>query len=249
MRAVVIGDSHTHCIAQAALAEPTKSAGIQIFRFRNKRSQPGDGTLSIDEAKRLVAELPKTTPLFLCMLGTYHNILGMLRTNPLASLLPDEINSPEQGLEMDIIPRRALSSAFDAHIENAHELLEVSRAANGQVYLLSSPPPKESSEYMLRKLSQMKKPTYRGSNVAEVGINPPALRRAFWDLECARLRSWSKRNQIVYMPAPSGAFDAARYLKECYYAEDATHANAAYGALVIEQILERIADQQEGTDG
>ena len=185
--------------------------GIQIYRFKNKRSQPDDGTISIGDAKQLVAQMPASAPVFLCVLGTYHNILGMLRQDPAFSLLPDGASILGEISGSDIIPMRALSSAFDAHIEDSRELIELCQAASGQVYLLGSPPPKQSSEYMLRKLAGMKKATYRGRHVAEVGVNPPALRRAFWDLECARLRSWTERHQVVYVPAPPSAFDKAMY--------------------------------------
>lgn len=70
MRAMVIGDSHTNCIAQAAAAEPARMEGIQIYRFKNKRSQPDDGTISIGDAKQLVAQMPASAPVFLCVLGT-----------------------------------------------------------------------------------------------------------------------------------------------------------------------------------
>lgn len=245
IRALVLGDSHTSCIAEAAVAKLGGMEGIQIYRFRNKRSQPGDGTISMDDAKHLVSKMPPSAPLFLCVLGTYHNILGMLRQEPAFSFLPDGAGILEEAPGSEIIPMRALASAFNAHIEESRELLEICQAAPGQVYLLGSPPPKQNSEYMLQKLTGMKKSTYRGRHVAEVGINPPAVRKAFWDLECARLRSWAERHHIVYVPAPPRAFDSAMYLKECYYAEDATHANEAYGSLVIDQILERIVHQPE----
>ena len=39
-----------------------------------------------------------------------------------------------------------------------------------------------------------------------------------------------------FVPAPAAAFNEDGFLARKYYFDDATHANAAYGALVVEQI-------------
>ncbi len=96
----------------------------------------------------------------------------------------------------------------------------------------------------MEKFSKMKKQDYRGQNIMDLTLNTPRLRQKLWELECERLRKWAADQGMFYLAAPKQSLDANSFLKECYY-DDVTHANTAYGALVIEQISEIMRRQHE----
>jgi hypothetical protein len=247
--AIVIGDSYTECIARALDCEPEWRDQIRVYRLSNKRSKTGDGHISIDDAKSIINTAEHSTSIYISVSGTYHNILELLRHEKDYSIILDNDYIIKEDEISEIIPVRALWSAFDSHIMDSEYIIELCKIARGRLNLLSPPPPKESNQYIFDKLSGMKKKSYRGQLVADVGINPPALRYALWKIECARLQRWCGHYDVAYVPPPAKAFDGAMFLKECYYSEDATHANRAYGALVIEQILQHSSRWLEGSHG
>jgi hypothetical protein len=57
-----------------------------------------------------------------------------------------------------------------------------------------------------------------------------------WQLQVDVLRRLTEEWDVQLLPPPAQALDAQGYLAPAYYADDATHANAAYGELLIEQV-------------
>ena len=78
IRSLVIGESHTVCIQQAAHDEPWRAQGIDIHRLQSGRRSIDVDALSLDQAIAAIAGLPAQTPIILSKLGTYHNVLGLL---------------------------------------------------------------------------------------------------------------------------------------------------------------------------
>jgi hypothetical protein len=111
----------------------------------------------------------------------------------------------------------------------------IQAAAKSRVALLSTPPPKQSNEFMLQRFMRQKKRTYRGISVEEVGLERPESRLKLWLMETRAMTKWAASEELDFVPAPAGAFDTDGFLHPRFYS-DATHANSQYGALVIDQI-------------
>jgi hypothetical protein len=244
IRAVIFGQSHTVCMSQAAQANLERMEGISIYRFAGKRSTVGDGSVSIKKAIELIDKLPATVPVFLSIIGGIHNIMGLVRQEPDF----DFLSAPDATIEdldiIDIVPFRTIADAFDFYIEQASQYLPIIQAAQGPVFLIGTPPPKELNAFIIEKFSKKKNQDYRGRNVLEIGLNTPRLRRKFWELECQRSIKWAEKQGIKYLAAPRQSFDVNGFIKECYY-EDATHANMDYGTLVLTQISEILKNHME----
>jgi hypothetical protein len=71
------------------------------------------------------------------------------------------------------------------------------------------------------------------------------LRYKLWRAQSSLLRAFCAELGIVFVPAPIGAQDAEGLLSEPYWGDDATHANAAYGELVLDEIASRLAAARE----
>ena len=236
IRAVIFGESHTVCLAQALPAGLERLGGISIHRFAGKRSFAGDGAISMNEAVALIEHLPPTVPVFLSIMGGYHNLMGLVRQEPNF----DFVLKPDAAMaDLDfatVVPCRAIADALDFYIQPSSKYLPIRKAASGPVYLIGTPPPKEQDDFILGRFAQANKQNYRGQNVLEIGLNSARLRLKFWELERERSEHWARAHDIAYLGPPPEAFDANSFLAERYY-EDATHANKDYGALVLEQIL------------
>jgi hypothetical protein len=79
------------------------------------------------------------------------------------------------------------------------------------------------------------------------GSNGPESRLKMWALESRVTADWAQARGIRYLAAPGKCFNSLGYLARKYYADDATHANAAYGALVIEQIHSTLREYNKVT--
>lgn len=233
--AVIFGESHTACIAAAAKTRPNLVPGLSVYRLRS-RTRPNDlETVSIEEAERLIAELGLRVQVFLYMLGTYHNIIGLLRHEPEFDFLfegGDRI-SHENAV---VIPRRIVASLFEAHLAKAFGVLKLKRASSGAVFMLGTPPPKRSNAFIMKSFEAMVKKEYHGKNAVEVGINRPELRLKLWKIEQETVKAWATDLGITYLPTPAASQDDEGYLRESLYGDDATHGNTDYGKLWLEKI-------------
>ena len=78
------------------------------------------------------------------------------------------------------------------------------------------------------------------------GVERPETRLKLWLLEAQLMTEWAESLGAGFLAPPAAASDEDGFLGENYYSDDVTHANAAYGALVLDQvaaILERSSKQ------
>lgn len=240
--AVVIGQSHTACMANAISTHPDKAWDISVTRLRSGDKLNDPEALSIDDAMGLVSALEFSVPIFISIVGTYHNILGLIRFGEDFDFLMDGQSTISD--ESCLVPNKVLTSAFDENLKTEKDIQKLKAVSRGPVYLLACPPPKQDSEFMLQKLTARRNKPYRGRDVATHGINRPELRRKLWLLECQRLELWAQGLEIGYLPPPIEAFDQDGFLAKQFYADDATHANAEYGALVLSLIASTIESRE-----
>jgi hypothetical protein len=67
-------------------------------------------------------------------------------------------------------------------------------------------------------------------------LTKASIRAKLWRVQRQVIWDFCESSKIEYVPVPATAKDVNDFLKPEYYAADATHANAAYGVLVLDQI-------------
>ena len=234
-RAVVIGQSHCAALAQALLTERQTVSEVSVHRLEDRKRPYERDVISLDGAVKLIQGLPAETRVFVSTPGTYHNIWGLLRSGPSFDFLLDPGDTPDPEAEIHV-PHRAIASAFEQHLAKPSLVRKIQQAARSRVFLLSTPPPKQSNTFMLDRFMAQEKPSYRGVSVSEVGLERPATRLKLWRMETRALGKWATSADLEFVPAPAGSFDEDGFLHPQFYS-DATHANSGYGALVIDQII------------
>lgn len=239
-RAIVMGHSHSNAIAEALRRTTAYGDNIQVFLLHAK--QPSENSLTTPEAVKIVAECGAETGLFLTVFHTYHNVLGLVRSGEDFDFFVDPSDAPDPAATVRL-PHRAMVSAFDEQFTKTHKVRAIIEAANCPVFLLSAPPPKQSNDYILERFKRPKNRVYRGKTVEDFGIERASTRLKLWSLEERLMAEWAKSVSMAFLPAPPGAFDRDGFLREEYYDDDVTHANAGYGALVLEQISTLLRDQ------
>jgi hypothetical protein len=236
MRAVVIGRSHTNAISRALEQRSVDQHGIEVYLLESPNRKSRSPTISIEEAKKIASSLPAGVPLFLAMLGTYHNVIGLLKAGPDYDFLLSPSDIPEPGHTWRI-PHRTIAMAFAQHLEHAASVRDLKLATSSPTFILGTPPPKQSNDFLLEKFMRQKRQEYRGRSVAEVGIERPITRLKLWKIESDITCRWTELEGMRYLGSPTQSAEPSGFLRRDLYNDDATHANAIYGALVVEQIL------------
>jgi hypothetical protein len=112
------------------------------------------------------------------------------------------------------------------------------------VTLVGTPPPKKDNE-ALRKLLE-KEPYFcdwaaqLGQSIDEIKITEPHVRLKLWFLLQDMIAEIGRRHGARFIPVPSELQDEDGFLLEQYWHPDVTHANAAYGAIVLRKVLEDV---------
>jgi hypothetical protein len=144
----------------------------------------------------------------------------------------DEPGSQSPGVEA--IPFGPLFSHFEKALRNGDgaTLAALKSSTRARVVHLVAPPPKRDSEFIERNHDTH----FATEGIADLGVSSAALRMKFWKLQNRALVGICGDLGIEMLEPPAAACDGDGFLAEEYYARDATHANVAYGELVIAQL-------------
>ena len=217
-KVLVLGNSH----CQALKPHVAKADDIEVHWVRsNKPGAPGD--ISAEQGFAAAAALGPEDSLVLMRLGTMHNVIGLLNADP-----PFALHDEGAGTGAQIIPRASLATMIRAALERDRALPRYLRECRAKLFHIMPPRPKED-------LSAVRLPpqAYRGRAVAEFGFAPGAHRLALWQLEERILTDYLTELGIIPLSDPPRARTAAGFLHPDYWGDDATHANPAYGALML----------------
>lgn len=73
------------------------------------------------------------------------------------------------------------------------------------------------------------------------GISPPAYRLAIYRAWCDETRKACAEHGLRFVELPPDVFTPEGFLRECYYDEEPSHANAAYGSRMLEHLAQAFA--------
>jgi len=208
--------------------------GLPVHRLEDPKRPYERDVITLDDAVKLVQSLPAEIRVFISTLGTYHNIWGLLRSGQAFDFLLDAGDDPDPAAEVRI-PHRAMASAFQRHLVKPTLVRKIQAVAKSRAALLSTPPPKQSNEFMLDRFMKQKSRRIEESVLRKSAWKRPESRLKLWLMETRAMAAWCASENLDFVPAPAGAFDVNGFLHPRFYS-DATHANAKYGALVIDQI-------------
>jgi hypothetical protein len=162
--------------------------------------------------------------------GSAHTVLGMVEhPRPFDFVLPSKPDLPiDEGRE--IVPAEAIRNKL---VEMASPYLEtlpaVIRAATGPVIQIEPPPPLAEAEHIAPFV-----PWFLFPGQPRV-VAPKWLRYKLWRMHSDVIAAACAGFGIGYQRAPDQAKDREGFL-DPRFNEDGAHANASYGALVLEDL-------------
>lgn len=180
-------------------------------------------------------------PIVLSWMGNQHNSGFLFRRRRAFYVMsrsgPDAVPSGST-----LIPASVFASSFVPTIHDLSTTISFLRAAGaGPIYLLSTPPPKaDGPEFRQRIRSSPKFSAIAGKFKIDLSdldvITADAVRRRLWSLLQDMLANCAAANGCRHIPVPESVMDPAGMLKFEYWAEDVTHANRAYGEVVLADV-------------
>ena len=230
---ICVGESHMACVLAAAdqSGTPLDAIGLKASVGREfEQVREGESTratrLELIDVDELESKADRMKGPVLSFLGGKNYLaLGLKRhPNPFDFVLPEAPELPLQP-ESTLIPYRAVRGVI-AHRAEVQlcifdQLVEV---ASGPVYQFETPPP-PATEWL-----QARKP------VADPVRQYSGVRYKLWRVHADVVREHVEQNGGRYVPTPPDALDADGLLRPELCANQ-SHANAAYGALVLEQMV------------
>lgn len=226
MKILVVGSSHTAAISKASAVREN----LKALWVKNPKRDDGPGDITVDQAIEAAALLSSSDILAMTWIGTYHNIFGLVQhEQPFDFFEPGSADFDET---MELIPYALVRDQFAATIRRDSFTKKLSIATKAKVALLATPPVKGDNEFIHSKMKN-----YRGHDVATAGVTPARIRAKLWRLEMSCIKAYCADIGAEFIPAPKESLTEAGFLLPALYGGDATHANATYGAMVIEQLL------------
>ena len=173
---------------------------------------------------------------FVSMLGgNDHNALGLIEHPQRFDLLEpgEEVAGIEAG--RDLVPYGAVRALLEQRLDPyLRWLAELAPAFAGRKLHLCSPPPVPSAEHIRSFPGVSADRLHRGVTPARIRAKLHRIHSDIIEQRCATLG-------VEFLSPPAEAADAEGFLKPAYWNQDPTHANRAYGALLLKQIEERLA--------
>jgi hypothetical protein len=231
-----IGHSHMACVLLAAQAEDQKLPAIVLKDvIRGHFTGLNTSRVVLDTAPKGMSSateriLEGAGPVFAFIGGVRHISLGLRRhPRPFDFILPEQPDLPiEPGAEL--IPSAAIYAVLKLQSERYFEVLErIGTVAAGPVYQFEPPPP-PTDEWMVNKVNAKLR---RGRKTGDLPLR--FVRYKLWRANSQVVRDRCAEFGVEFVPSPSGAVDEEGFLRGELVA-NATHANPAYGALVLEQL-------------
>lgn len=230
--ALVIADSHIFAIRQAV--KDCQIDGIDCLYLRDKQYRPLHKGNTINRKIKSIINAGETNArtIFLSIRGNHHSILGLVNHPvPFDFILKDNPNLPLND-NAYIIPYVQVYEVMYNMIKDKvlFPIKLFSKIIKNDIYYLESPPPNPSDEHI------KKYPEIFKDKIEKYGVSPKTLRFKLWRLHSSIIKMTCNECGIHFISVPEDSIDGEGFLKEKYWVEDPTHANAQYGKLVIDQI-------------
>lgn len=236
-RIIIIGDSHTHAIKRSLKLNKFTQDDCVIEAYRLSKIKNGIkvGDISLEEILEQAPNLKKNDMIISVIGGNQHNSFGLIQ-HPIKFDIFDKSNlSSELSENSECIPYNIISDIFETGLRGNDfaRLLQVKSHANCPVYHIGAPPPKESKEHILKRHET----DFAAKGILEKGVSSSSLRLKLWHLQMQVTHKLCREAGVNFIAVPDEALCSKGFLKESFYAEDATHANHAYGTLLVENII------------
>jgi len=242
MKIIIIGDSHTHALKRALKTSNRQELKdvVEVYSFAKIKNEQKVGDLTLEEVEALVSELDSEDVVFSLTGGNQHNSVVLIQhPEPFNVGIP--LSTEDTVLPKTLIPYQVMRSVFEKGLQgnDFKRLSRLKNATKAQVWHLAATPPKSDENHILKRHET----DFAAKDITSHGVSDPFLRLQVWHLQLDVTESLCNKLGIKFMPFPKEAQDADGFLAVDYYADDATHANEAFGELMLAKIYNTFCEK------
>lgn len=231
-RIMVLGNSHTEAIESAARSVSVLGSICKVDIIWLKT--PRHGRVELNDALEIIRELKSDDILAITYLGSMHNNLGMFEHERPIGIIYCGFDAGAEDYE--IIPAALMRQHFMQRVSEEKLINRIVKLVGCRIVHFPPPPPKR---ILTKGTKQVRRAD--GSTFA-MKFAQPALRLAIREIELEAVNAYLKQLGVTVLPTPAQALDKDGFLEGAFASSDMTHANVAYGNLVLEQIFNLIPD-------
>jgi hypothetical protein len=237
----IAGSSHAASILQATLRDDPDGmnpSSLSIcYTADLSKGAPGGGIYWGDKTYwQYVSEISKNKDLVIVWNGNQHIVNFLFQTIPPFTIYGAQDSSSNN--EYLPIPRTMIKAFFEPFFEELTEIIPLMRDA-ASITLMNGPAPKPLTYIQTRVEHEPFFADIANSlqvDIDSLEITSDQIRLELWKLISEMLETHAKALGIRFLSAPEKAVDSSGMLLEKYWNPDVSHANAEYGALLVEKI-------------
>lgn len=220
---MIIGHSHTACIAEAAGAAGAGATWIDLWLWPNVTVPGENGRRLGDELREALTGLVVSS-----VGGGTHHVMGLhAHPHPFDFVVPGHPDLPMID-GATIVPHDQVRETMKTAGAEDFEILRLlGESAPGRMIHIPPPP-------TLRNERPIDHPLWRKVAGDSDVVSPPWFRRKLELVHTSVLREICEATGIVLAPPPAEAVDEDGFLRP-EFAGNPCHGNIRYGALVLEQ--------------
>ena len=231
----IFGDSHSDAIKRALAKNLNDEFDVAVFRYASVKNGTQIGDKTPDEVAAIVASMQADDMVVSAVGGNQHQVVSLVQ-HP----VPFDLYTADRGIAPDrmdsvaVIPHAQMLDYLITGLrgKDSRKLTRLVEMAACPVYHLSPPPPKEDAEHILKRFET----AFREAGIQERGVSDARVRLKVWQAQIEALRALANEWRFTLLPNPAGSVTEEGFLARPFYANDATHGNAKYGELVVEQL-------------
>jgi hypothetical protein len=230
---LIIGQSHAEALVAAQRRTEYPDVEIENLNARHREIKVADkikmnGYLPSKRHRRLVASM---------IGGNFHNTFGLIENVVRFDFaVPGEddfvLAEDRQLITYELIKHYFADLMNRGFLQSIKALRDF--YAPCRFIHICSPPPIADNDHIISNPGGV----FRSK--VQLGVTPSKLRRKLYDLHSHVVESFCKVEGIDFLLPPGQAVTGDGFLARPYWMADPTHANAAYGQLVLDQ-LQRVA--------
>jgi hypothetical protein len=173
--------------------------------------------------------------------GNQHNVDFLFAPTPMIDLVLEKYPQLPVDSRQHIVPELAIRELYKPSLVGLDWVLARMQKTRGPgAFVVGTPPPKQDSEALrsavFTETHFARRFTRVGVCNAEVQLSPPLLRLKLWLLLQQMMSEHAQAFGAHFCSSPPEAQTAEGFLHEDFWATDVTHANRAYGPLMLQTI-------------
>jgi hypothetical protein len=183
--------------------------------------------------------------------GNEHNERFLIEQPLRFDFVPRRLQSLSVEEDAVIVPEALVRAWFQLRLHGLHDMLANLKAQPySRIALVGTPPPKGDNErlrgFLTTEFAAYHNPS--GLTMDQVRLTSPTLRLKLWNVLQEFYQEQAERGGVEFIPVPDIVTDEAGFLKPEFWLADLTHANRAYGKVMLNHLEEsfRMSEVQLG---